>query len=135
MAAKPDPVIIAAYLDDAMEDLDMAQRAVDPPNRFAAFHLQQAAEKIIKAVRLHRGLLLTKEHNLRALIDELPVDDPWRTKLEPTEDLSEFATTYRYPTSIGRRKSGLPKAETQAMIKLLTELVADARGDLLQKNP
>jgi len=48
MAAEPpapDPRVIAAYLDDVELELDAARRLVaDPPNRFAAFHLQQASE-------------------------------------------------------------------------------------------
>jgi hypothetical protein len=44
MAAEPpvpDPRVIAAYLDDVDLELDAARRLVaEPPNRFAAFHLQ-----------------------------------------------------------------------------------------------
>jgi hypothetical protein len=65
----PDPAkdnrVIAAYLDDVDLDLDATRRLIaDPPNRLAAFHLQQAAEKLVKAVRLSRGLRLTKEHSI-----------------------------------------------------------------------
>jgi HEPN domain-containing protein len=53
MAAEPpasDQRVIAAYLDDVDLELDAARRlVVDPPNRFAAFHLQQASEKLVKA--------------------------------------------------------------------------------------
>jgi hypothetical protein len=53
---KPDPRVIAAYLDDVELELDAAKRLIaDPPNRFAAFHLQQAAEKLVKAVPLGHG--------------------------------------------------------------------------------
>jgi hypothetical protein len=45
--------VIIAYLDDVDLEIDAARRLVaDPPNRFAAFHLQQASEKLVKAVRL-----------------------------------------------------------------------------------
>jgi len=68
MAADPpkqDPRVIAAYLDDVDLDLDAAKRLIaDPPNRLAAFHLQQAAEKLVKAVRLGRSLRVTAEHNI-----------------------------------------------------------------------
>jgi len=57
-------------------ELDAAKRLIaDPPNRFAAFHLEQAAEKLVKAVRLTRGLRVTADHNIEALIDELPAED------------------------------------------------------------
>ena len=61
----PDPRVIAAYLDDVDLELEAAKRLVaDPPNRFAAFHLQQGAEKLVKAVRLARGLRVTADHNI-----------------------------------------------------------------------
>ena len=38
---KPDPRVIAAYLDGVDLELDAAKRLiVAPPNRFAAFHLE-----------------------------------------------------------------------------------------------
>ena len=52
---------IAKLLQAASLDLDAARRLLaDPPNVLAANHLQQAAEKIISAVRLYRGLLNTR---------------------------------------------------------------------------
>jgi hypothetical protein len=91
--AKP----IAKLLDAAKLDLDAATRLlVDPPNVLAANHLQQAAEKILSAVRLHRGLLNTKDHDLVILVDgrpdgeprPLPDGDPWRERFRPLESLS-----------------------------------------------
>ena len=76
--------MIAAFLDDVDLELDAAQRLVaDPPNRRTAFHLQQAGEKLVKAVRLSRGLRVTADHDLEALVDELPHDD-LDQKLPPT---------------------------------------------------
>lgn len=61
---------IIKLLDAAALDVDAAQRLlVDPPNVLAANHLHQAAEKILGAVRLHRGLLNTKDHDLVILIE------------------------------------------------------------------
>lgn len=81
-APRPDPLVISAYLDDVDSELEAATRlAQEPPSRFAAFHLQQAAEKVIKSVRLQRGLHATNDHNLAALIADLPDNDEWRTKL------------------------------------------------------
>jgi len=70
---KPDPIVIVAYLDDVDGELEAARRlSKDPPSRFAAFHLQQAAEKLVKATRLHRGLFASADHNILALVEELP---------------------------------------------------------------
>jgi hypothetical protein len=67
----------AKLLDAAKLDLDAATCLLtDPPNILAANHLQQAAEKILSAVRLHRGLLNTKDHDLVILIDGRPAGEP-----------------------------------------------------------
>ena len=61
---------IAKLLRAAGLDLDAATRLLAmPPNSLAANHLQQAAEKILSAVRLHRGLLNTRDYDLVLLID------------------------------------------------------------------
>ncbi len=126
---------IAKLLNAAGLDLDAARRLLaDPPNVLAANHLQQAAEKIISAVRLHRGLLNTKDHDLVILIDgrpggeprPLPEDDPWRGRLRPLEPLSAYATTFRYSLS------PTPKIESlRDMLITLSELHELARTELL----
>jgi HEPN domain-containing protein len=74
-----DRAVVLAYLDDVVGELDVVKRLLSPPpTRFAVFHLQQAAEKLIKAVRLARGIPATKEHNLELLIEGLPEGDVWR---------------------------------------------------------
>lgn len=96
---------IVKLLDAARLDLDAARRLlVDPPNVLAANHLQQAAEKILGAVRLDRGLLNTKDHDLVILIDgrpggeprPLPAGDVWRERFRQLESLSAYATAFRY---------------------------------------
>jgi len=68
---------IAKLLHAAGLDLDAATRLLaEPPNVLAANHLQQAAEKILAAVRLHRGLLNTRDHDLVLLIDGRPDGEP-----------------------------------------------------------
>lgn len=129
---KPDPRVIAAYLDDVDLEIDAAKRLIaDPPNRFAAFHLEQAAEKLVKAVRLGRGLRVTADHNIEMLVDDLPADDPWRVKLRILEPLAAYATTYRYPSPTGRRKGGPSNDEVHVWIKTISGLSVDARKELL----
>src|SRR5258708_37876833 len=96
---KPARKPIRKLLDAANLDLDAARRLLaDPPNVLAANHLQQAAEKILSAVRLDRGLLNTKDHDLIILIDgrsggeprPLPEGDPGRGRLRPLERVSPY---------------------------------------------
>lgn len=129
---RPDPRVIAAYLDDVALELDAARRLIaDPPNRFAAFHLEQAAEKLVKAVRLSRGLRATADHNIEALVDELPSDDLWRTKLRILEPLAAYATAYRYPSPTGKRKDGPRSDEVLAWIDSISHLAVEVRSELL----
>ena len=118
-------------------DLEAAERLlVAPPIPLAANHLQQAAEKILKAVRVHRGLEKTAEHNLAILIDgnqtpgkePLPLlaGDPWRGKLNPLVGLSAYATTYRYSLS-----NQPTLQQQQAWLAALKILLAEARQELL----
>jgi HEPN domain len=132
-ASKP----IAKLLDAASLDLDAARRLlVDPPNVLAANHLQQAAEKILGAVRLHRGLLNTRDHDLVILIDgrpggeprPLPAGDPWRERFRPLEPLSAYATAFRYSLSPTPRMDDL--RQTLATLTSLHDL---ARTELLSK--
>jgi HEPN domain-containing protein len=133
---KPDPRVIAAYLDDVDLELDAAKRLiVDPPNRFAAFHLEQAAEKLVKAVRLMRGLRVTADHNIEALVDELPEGDLWRAKCRVLEPLSAYATTYRYPSPTGKRKGGPSNEEILVWIRTIAGLTVEARDAVAANVP
>jgi HEPN domain-containing protein len=126
---KVDPRVIAAYFDDADLGLDAATRLMaDPPNRLAAFHLHQAAEKLVKAMRLARGVRVTSEQDIARLLDDLPHDDPWRTKLAILEPLSSYATSFRYPSPIGERNGSPTRDEVFVWIKTIAALTADARA-------
>jgi hypothetical protein len=131
--AKP----IAKLLTAAELDLDAARRLLaEPPNVLAANHLQQAAEKILGAVRLHRGLLNTKDHDLVILIDgrpdgeprPLPPDDAWRERFRTLEPLSAYATTFRYSLNPTPNIDELRK-----MLGTLTTVLELAHNELLAK--
>jgi HEPN domain-containing protein len=43
--------VVEGYLKAAEEEIDAARRLMaSPPNRLAAYHLQQASEKLTKAI-------------------------------------------------------------------------------------
>ena len=120
--------VIAAYLDDVDEELVTVRLLIaEPRTRFAAFHLQQAAEKLVKAVRLSHGLVVTADHSIARLLEALPADDAWRTKLAVLEPLSSYATAFRYPSSMGKRKPGIAADEALAWIATIAALSAEAR--------
>ncbi len=141
----PDRVpdrVIGAYLDDVAEELAAFDALFAARNRLAAFHLEQAAEKLIRAVRIHRRLQVTNTHDLSLLIDghpgdptreprPLPEGDPWRERMLEHEWLSKYATSFRYPTSSGRRDRGPTDDELRRGKERLVEHLALARRELL----
>ena len=124
------PRRIAAFLDLAGQDADAARTLASTNNRYAAYHCQQAAEKLIKAVLLHRGLESGTEHRLDVLVDELQDGDPWKAKLRPLEVYLPYATTYRYPTPGGRIVAAPDMAQVSADASAIDALIKEARANL-----
>jgi len=58
---------IAAYLELATKDAEAAGLLLAGGNRYAAYHVQQAVEKITKALLLARGIEGGIEHRLEEL--------------------------------------------------------------------
>jgi HEPN domain-containing protein len=68
-----------------------------PSRRGAAYHCQQAAEKLVKAVLAHAGLAFPKTHDIGALVGLLPEGRPLKSKLRIFEKLTPYGVAYRYP--------------------------------------
>jgi len=88
----------ASLLILARRDLQAARLlfASDPGN--AAFHAQQAAEKLVKAVLAEEGIREgTRHHQIAPLAQLLPARHAWRDELDAFDRLSAAATWMRYP--------------------------------------
>ncbi len=111
----------------AQEDVDAALLLATKNNRYAAFHCQQAAEKLIKALLDHRGIEFGAEHHLDVLVDKLSDADPWKPVLRGLEKYSPYATTFRYAKPAG----GLMPAPDPAVVAKdaheIGELIKKAR--------
>lgn len=124
------PRRISAFLALAVEDVEAARTLAATGNRYAAYHCQQAAEKLMKAVLLHRGIESGTEHRLDVLVDKLPDTDPWKPSLRPLDAYSPYATTYRYPTPGGRVSAVPDAARVSADADAIDTLIRKARIDL-----
>jgi HEPN domain-containing protein len=64
----------------------------------AAFHIQQAIEKLFKAYLVSRGADVERVHDLEVLCGDCAAYDPsfeaWRRRVAP---LSAYAVRFRYP--------------------------------------
>ena len=99
MAASPRS---ASFLRLAEEELGAARRLAPDFPRQAAYQLQQATEKIARAVLDHEGIAFGVGHNLGQMAAALPVDHAWRGRLMAFDRLSPAATRWRYPAPGGR---------------------------------
>lgn len=131
--------VIGALLLIARDDLDAAELLQAAKNRNAAYHLEQAAEKILKAVLTSEGKHAGIGHQLDALVRALPDEHPMKTSLSDLVELQAFATTFRYGTPVGRVQPPLPATDyARLAAQVRAALEAALRGfdvDLSAKEP
>ncbi len=92
--------VIDRWLKRADIDLTAIRNLVygpEPSPESAAYHCQQAAEKIIKAGLIAAGVHPPKEHDLCKLIALFPTGHVLLPVLRPFEPLSAYITAFRYP--------------------------------------
>lgn len=88
------------WLRHARSDLALAgtPRSKDVPLGTLCFHAQQAVEKSIKAVLVHKGIVFPYVHDIATLITLL-IDAglPWPEELNEAAELTPYAVEIRYP--------------------------------------
>lgn len=93
---------VESLLRVAQEDLAGARALAAIGNRNAIYLAEQAAEKVIRAVltaeRKHAGI----SHRLSDMVDMVSAESPLLPALRAIQDLSAYATAYRYPSPAGR---------------------------------
>jgi HEPN domain-containing protein len=118
---------LRALLYLAEQDTDAAKLLAAHDNHYAAYHCQQAAEKLIRALLLQHDIEPGLDHHLDVLIGKLPDREPWKARLAPLHKYTPYATTYRYATSGGRVPASPDAAGVAADAAHISELIADAR--------
>jgi len=108
------------------EDIDVATAASRLSRLGAsAYHVQQAAEKLIKALLVLAGEPFRRTHDLDDLASRLlPVYPQFGRQAEAVRHLSVWGIAYRYP-GLEDAPEPLPKIEElERMIIMLTEFAA-----------
>jgi hypothetical protein len=93
---------VRAYLELAAKDIEAAELLLAGGNRYSAYHIQQAIEKITKGLLIARGIEAGIEHRLEELFKRFPNESEWPARLSPFVGYSVYATAFRYPTPGGR---------------------------------
>jgi HEPN domain-containing protein len=104
---------LAALVTAAERDIAAAHRLLpDLPDQ-AIFHVQQAAEKLTRAVCEKEGLAVGRTHNIGQAAAMLPDGHLFKEDLLGLDNLSAAATAWRYPSPGG----WLPAMPNQGDIK------------------
>lgn len=123
-----------AFLDLAAADLAHAKANLRAFPRHAAFTLQQAAEKIIKAIlSAERAAFPGASHQLDDLVSRISAQNPFRADLLGLSHLTSAATRYRYPTPRGDVPADPPAAEMAEDLKTLQLLLPEVRAWLRKR--
>ncbi len=122
---------IKAMLHLAAEDAKAAKLLAQNGNHYAAYHCQQASEKLIRALLIHHEIEPGLDHHLDILASKLPESEPWRAKLEPLHKYTPYATTYRYATPGGRVPSAPEPTKIAVEAEQIAALIDAARKDLV----
>jgi HEPN domain-containing protein len=123
-----------AWLSVASHDARAAEiclAAIDPVVDVAAYHCQQAAEKLIKGVLVSAGQTFRKTHDLDELADQAALIFPeFRASLDAVRTFTDWASVYRYP-SLDDLAAPLPSsAELLQAIQAIRALQAEIANRL-----
>lgn len=122
---------VRAYLELATKDVDAAELLLAGGNRYSAYHVQQAVEKITKALLLALGVEAGIEHRLEELFMRFPARNEWPARLVPFASYSAYATAFRYPTPGGRIPADPPADALRRDIAALRTVIVMTRSQLL----
>lgn len=114
----------------AEEDLEAARLLKVAVPRQTAFFLQQAAEKVGKALLIRDGVDPGRIQAIGKLAAELSDAHPLKAHLLALDRLSVYATATRYPSPTGRLPRVPDQARLESEIGAVSDLLARARSFL-----
>lgn len=120
------------WLQQAREDLEVADRERDHVYRIACFHAQQAAEKAIKAILMYDGIRFDfgrQGHDLDALRLKVPIGWRLHSYAVSLADLTIWGTERRYPGDLPDATHG----DVQKALGIARQVYDLAEGDLSVK--
>lgn len=119
------------FLKAAERDAAGIERLLPDLPDLAAFHAQQAAEKLARAVCLHEGLPGLYTHDIARIAEQLAQEHPLRKSLAKLDSLTGAATAWRYPGTEGELPKPPEPREIQTALKQIKSTEAEIRDWLL----
>ena len=90
-----------AVVDDDLRQVVNNLEGPMPSLSGAAYHCQQAAEKLVKALLAQSAIVFPKSHDIAALVALLPADHRLKQRVRALEKLTPYGVAYRYPSGDG----------------------------------
>lgn len=93
--------VVAGWLavvdDDLRQVVNNLQGPLPSPSG-AAYHCQQAAEKLVKAALAEAGIAFPKTHDIAALVGLVPPSHRLKGRFAALSALTPYGVAYRYPS-------------------------------------
>src|SRR5262245_34967218 len=92
---------VAGWLAVVDDDLRQVVNNIEGPMPSlsgAAYHCQQAAEKLVKAVLTEAATAFPRIHDIAALVALLPAGHRLKQRARELQELTPFGVAYRYPS-------------------------------------
>ena len=114
------------WLALAEKDLVRVNRSLrDKDPELAAFCLQQAVEKFLKAFLLSKGWKLRRIHDLEALLDDAMAHDPSLDQFRNAcQKITDYYVVERYPLTV---EAGFTAEEVRASLEAAGQLIEKLR--------
>ncbi len=97
----PEEAEVRRWLLKARHDRSAAEKILTPnceETDVAAFHCQQAVEKLLKAFLVKNRFAFEKIHDLRRLLNHCArIDEDFESLRDEVEPLTLYAVAFRYP--------------------------------------
>ena len=124
--------LVRQWLAKAKEDFEVARHLLtrDAPYESAvAFHAQQAAEKLLKAVLVHHQVEFPKTHDLGDLLDRVAaVDGLLARMLGDLTALNPYGVEFRYPGDSPNITSEAARQAVEIADKVRSAVLSTLKG-------
>lgn len=112
---------VKLWWEYAETDIKTAEHAQETNDYYAVgFWAQQAVEKGLKALILHKGVEFKKIHDLEALAKRVNAPE---AMIDRCKKISPAYTIARYPDAASKPASSVSKAEAEELLKLAKEVI------------
>lgn len=119
--------LVLGFLKAAERDIAGIERLLPDLPDLAAFHAQQAVEKLARAACLHEGLPDLRTHDIARIAGQLAQEHPLRKSFAKLDGLTGAATAWRYPDAEGGFPRSPEPSEIRAALKQIKSIQTEIR--------